>query len=82
MSNSKPNIILIGAGGHCVSVIDVIEQEDKYNILGVLDLKKKYSSFEAGNQNYTQEEKTEIDRLLKEIADTDNIIKSQFHNKS
>ena len=40
MSNSKPNIILIGAGGHCVSVIDVIEQEDKYNILGVLDSKK------------------------------------------
>ncbi len=40
MNNSKPNIILIGAGGHCVSVIDVIEQEDKYNILGVLDSKK------------------------------------------
>ena len=39
MNNSKPNIILIGAGGHCVSVIDVIEQEDKYNILGVLDSK-------------------------------------------
>ena len=40
MNNSKPNIILIGAGGHCVSVIDVIEQEDKYNILGILDSKK------------------------------------------
>ena len=40
MSNLKPNLILIGAGGHCVSVIDVIEQEDKYNILGVLELKK------------------------------------------
>ena len=40
MSNSKPNIILIGAGGHCVSVIDVIEQENKYNILGILDSKK------------------------------------------
>jgi sugar O-acyltransferase (sialic acid O-acetyltransferase NeuD family) len=37
MNNSKPNIILIGAGGHCVSVIDVIEQENKYNILGILD---------------------------------------------
>ena len=40
MNNSKPNIILIGAGGHCVSVIDVIEQENKYNILGILDSKK------------------------------------------
>ena len=37
MNNSKPNIILIGAGGHCISVIDVIEQERKYNILGILD---------------------------------------------
>ena len=40
MNNSKPNIILIGAGGHCVSVIDVIEQENKYNIFGILDSKK------------------------------------------
>ena len=33
----KENIILIGAGGHCVSCIDVIEQEGKYNIIGILD---------------------------------------------
>ena len=39
MNNLKPNIILIGAGGHCVSVIDVIELENKYNILGILDSK-------------------------------------------
>lgn len=58
------------------------DEEIRAQKFDVLDLKKKYSSFEAGNQNYTQEEKTEIDRLLKEIADTDNIIKSQFHNKS
>ncbi len=36
MSELKPNIVLLGGGGHCVSVIDVIEQEDKYNILGIL----------------------------------------------
>ena len=35
--NNKPNIILIGGGGHCLSVIDVVEQEDKYNIKGILD---------------------------------------------
>lgn len=35
---SKENIILIGGGGHCHSVIDVIEQENKYNILGIVDL--------------------------------------------
>ena len=37
MSEIKPNIILIGGGGHCVSVIDVIENENKFNILGILD---------------------------------------------
>jgi sugar O-acyltransferase (sialic acid O-acetyltransferase NeuD family) len=31
------DIVLLGAGGHCISVIDVIEQENKYNIIGVLD---------------------------------------------
>ena len=35
------NIILIGAGGHCRSCIDVIESEGKYNILGLLDSKDK-----------------------------------------
>ena len=44
MNNSKQNIILIGAGGHCVSVIDVIEQEKKYNILGILDSKTNEDS--------------------------------------
>lgn len=38
MIKQKPNIILIGGGGHCVSVIDVIEQEDKYHIKGILEL--------------------------------------------
>ncbi|MFK8302632.1 NeuD/PglB/VioB family sugar acetyltransferase [Capnocytophaga stomatis] len=33
----KPNIILIGGGGHCMSVIDVIEQQNKYKIRGILD---------------------------------------------
>ena len=37
MREIKPNIILIGGGGHCISVIDVIENENKFNILGILD---------------------------------------------
>ena len=41
MSKLKSNIILIGAGGHCISVIDVIEQENKFNILGILDESRK-----------------------------------------
>jgi len=35
------NIILIGAGGHCKSCIDVIENENKYKIIGVIFKKKK-----------------------------------------
>jgi sugar O-acyltransferase (sialic acid O-acetyltransferase NeuD family) len=31
------SIILIGAGGHCKSVIDVIEQEGRFEIAGIVD---------------------------------------------
>jgi len=30
-------IVLIGGGGHCKSVIDVIEQEDQFEIVGIVD---------------------------------------------
>jgi len=33
----KTDIILIGGGGHCKSCIDVIEQEDKFSIAGIVD---------------------------------------------
>jgi FlaA1/EpsC-like NDP-sugar epimerase len=34
---SKEKIILVGGGGHCRSVIDVIETENRYEIVGILD---------------------------------------------
>lgn len=37
----KKNIILIGAGGHSKSCIDVIEQENKFQIIGLIDIKEK-----------------------------------------
>lgn len=36
----KPEIILVGGGGHCNSCIDVIEQENKFRIAGVVDAQK------------------------------------------
>ncbi|WP_211276365.1 NeuD/PglB/VioB family sugar acetyltransferase [Francisella halioticida] len=36
----EEKIILVGGGGHCHSVIDVIEQENKYRILGIIDIKE------------------------------------------
>ena len=37
MSEIKPNLVLIGGGGHCISVIDIIENGNEFNILGILD---------------------------------------------
>ena len=34
----NPKIILVGGGGHCVSCIDVIEQEGKFQIAGIVDV--------------------------------------------
>jgi sugar O-acyltransferase (sialic acid O-acetyltransferase NeuD family) len=36
----KENLILIGGGGHCKSCIDVIEQEGRYEIKGIVDRKE------------------------------------------
>ena len=36
----KREIILVGGGGHCKSVIDVIELEDKFIIAGIIDKKE------------------------------------------
>ena len=34
----KTELILIGGGGHCRSVIDVIESADEYKIVGIIDV--------------------------------------------
>ncbi len=38
----KPKIILIGGGGHCKAVIDVLELENKYKIAGIIDTPDKF----------------------------------------
>jgi sugar O-acyltransferase (sialic acid O-acetyltransferase NeuD family) len=35
-------VFLIGGGGHCKSCIDVIENENKYKIIGIIDKKKNF----------------------------------------
>ncbi len=35
---SKPNIVLVGSGGHAHACIDVIEQQNKYKIYGLVGL--------------------------------------------
>ncbi|TXD49012.1 MULTISPECIES: NeuD/PglB/VioB family sugar acetyltransferase [unclassified Polaribacter] len=38
---NKPKLILLGGGGHCLSVIDVVERENRYLIKGILDSSTK-----------------------------------------
>lgn len=33
----KPKLILIGGGGHCAACIDVIEQQGRFEIVGIVD---------------------------------------------
>lgn len=47
LKNSR-EIILIGGGGHCSSVIDVIEQQQVYKIAGIVDLKEKIGQKNLG----------------------------------
>ncbi|MCF6265839.1 MAG: acetyltransferase [Desulfuromusa sp.] len=37
-------IILVGGGGHCASCIDVIEQEAKFQVAGIVDMPDKHST--------------------------------------
>ena len=37
----KEKIILIGGGGHCRACIDVIEQEGRFTIAGIVDVPEK-----------------------------------------
>ncbi len=37
----KEEIILLGGGGHCKTVIDVIETQNRYKIVGIVDKKEK-----------------------------------------
>lgn len=40
----KKPIILIGGGGHCISCIDVVEQTELFEIIGILDIPEKVGS--------------------------------------
>lgn len=41
MRKIKEGIVLVGGGGHCKSCIDVIEQEGRFRIAGIVDVKEK-----------------------------------------
>ncbi|MDV2857688.1 NeuD/PglB/VioB family sugar acetyltransferase [Oceanimonas sp. CAM02] len=45
---SKPLILLIGGGGHCHSVIDVLELQNQYQIYGIVDTSSRIGSTVLG----------------------------------
>ena len=50
------NLILVGAGGHCRSCIDTIEQEGKYGIGGLVGLAQEVGSSQFGYEVLTTDE--------------------------
>lgn len=44
----KKRILLVGGGSHCKSVIDVIEQADTYEIVGIMNLQEKVGEYILG----------------------------------
>ncbi|RDH81545.1 MAG: acetyltransferase [endosymbiont of Galathealinum brachiosum] len=56
-------IVLIGGGGHCKSCIDVIEQENLYEIVGILDKKELIGEKISGYQYIGTDD--DIERLTK-----------------
>jgi sugar O-acyltransferase (sialic acid O-acetyltransferase NeuD family) len=48
MSHAGKSIILVGGGGHCHSVIDVIEQQGIYQIAGIVDVKENLGEYVLG----------------------------------
>lgn len=48
VGSETKSIILVGGGGHCRSVIDVIELEGIYKIAGIIDIKEKVGQMVMG----------------------------------
>ncbi len=85
MANRR-NIVLIGGGGHAKVIMDIVERENKYIIVGLIDSFKKKGEkvleYEVlGNENELPElmEKYSFDSGI--IAIGNNWTRKQFHHK-
>ncbi len=58
--SKKPEILLVGGGGHCKAVIDVIEQENKFKIAGIVDIKEKIGEKVLGYKIIASDEDLKI----------------------
>jgi sugar O-acyltransferase (sialic acid O-acetyltransferase NeuD family) len=65
----RMSIVLLGGGGHCRSCIDVIEQEGKYKIAGIVDRREKAGEMVLGYTIFATDDELEklsrsFDRFL------------------
>ena len=60
----KEKIILIGGGGHCKSCIDVIEQEGRFQIAGIVDVQEKLHQKMLGYEIIATDD--DLPRMVKE----------------
>jgi sugar O-acyltransferase (sialic acid O-acetyltransferase NeuD family) len=63
----KAELILIGGGGHCTACIDVIEQEGRYQVSGILDVHEKLHQTVLGYE------------VIATDADLPNLVKKYAH---
>ena len=80
------NIIIIGSSGHAKVVIDIVEKENKYNIIGLIDKSRKIGEETLGYKIIGKEE--DIPNLIKKnnlaggiIARGDNWVRSKIYEK-
>lgn len=53
----QKQIILVGGGGHCRSVIDVIEEAGNYSIVGITDKQEKIGEIVSGYKIFAEDER-------------------------
>jgi len=80
----KKKIILVGGGGHCLSCIDVINMENKFEIFGIVDKSpvniKKY--VHLGNDNEIYKKKFKVKNILISIGQiTNSKLRKKIYSK-
>lgn len=67
MSKKKNKLIVIGAGGHAKSCIELIENQNKYSIYGIIDKSKKKNFMNyriIGNDDDLYKFKSKVDNFV------------------
>lgn len=73
-------ILLVGGGGHCKSVIDVIEQEAKYKVIGIVDKKELVGQYVLGYRIIgCDDDLPELSKIYKNAMVSVGHVKSNTH---